>query len=404
MATSASSSSTTEETYAKIDPRCRHFGECGGCRLQDIAYEDQLKKKGAILKELLDRLEWPSDIPLHPSPEPWYYRNKMEFSFQDVYPVPEDGGDPIYLGLKVRNRWDRVMNLSECHLMSEDVSELLDSVHAWAVENKLAPYNLHRHQGFLRHLLVRHGKNTGDRLVNLVTTKGEFPAESFVKAVHKVYPNATVLHGIHEGKSDHAIAESLETLHGDGVLKEKILGKEYRISPYAFFQTNTKGAEFLYALIREWIEDLKPKTLLDLYCGNGGIALSLADLAERVMGVEVLAEAVEDARHNANANGVSNAEFMTAKVEDLLPGFATQGIEVDVVVVDPPRSGLHPKAVPALKELAPQWIVYVSCNPKAMVEDLRRLSELYDLRKIEGVDMFPHTDHMEAIALLQRIY
>jgi len=401
---SVSSSLTTESEFTAIDPRCAHFGECGGCRLQDISYEDQLKKKGAVLKELLDRIEWQTEIPLHPSPDSWYYRNKMEFSFQDVYPVPENGGDPMLLGLKVRNRWDRVMNLTECHLMNEDVSKLLDSVHAWAVEHKLAPYNLHKHKGFLRHLVVRHGKNTGDRLVNLVTTKGEFPADSFVKAVRSVYPKATVLHGIHEGKSDHAFAEKLESLAGDALPTEKVLGKTYRVSPYAFFQTNTRGAEFLYGLIRDWVQDIRPNTLLDLYCGNGGIALSLADLAERVMGVEVIAEAVDDARHNAELNGVKNAEFMAAKVEDLLPGFAAQSVDVDVVVADPPRSGLHPKAVPALKELSPAWIVYVSCNPKAMVEDLRRLSELYDVRKIEGVDMFPHTDHMESVALLQRIY
>jgi 23S rRNA (uracil-5-)-methyltransferase RumA len=401
---SVSSSSTTETEFPAVDPRCRHFGECGGCRLQDISYEDQLAKKAGVLKELLARIEWQSEIPLHPSPEPWYYRNKMEFSFQDVYPVPEDGGDPVLLGLKVRNRWDRVMNLAECHLMSEDVSGLLESVHSWAVDNKLAPYNLHKHKGYLRHLVVRHGKNTGDRLVNLVTTEGELPKESFVEAVQKVYPKATILHGIHEGKSDHAFAEKLETLAGDGFLTEKVLGKTFRISPYAFFQTNTKGAEFLYGLIRDWVADIKPKTLLDLYCGNGGIALSLSDLAERVMGVEVIPEAVEDARVNAEENGVKNAEFMSAKVEDLLPGFAAQNIEVDVVIADPPRSGLHPTAVPALKELAPLWIVYVSCNPKAMVEDLRRLSELYDVRKVEGVDMFPHTDHMESVALLQRIY
>ncbi|MDE2292761.1 MAG: 23S rRNA (uracil(1939)-C(5))-methyltransferase RlmD [Elusimicrobia bacterium] len=387
-----------------MTPRCRHFGACGGCRLQDLSYEDQLALKRERLKELLARVGHAGPRAFHASPETWYYRNKMEFSFQDVFPTPAAGEDNVLLGLKVRNRWDKVMNLEECHLHSEDVTRLLDSVHAWARAEGLAPYNLHKHTGFLRHLVVRDGKNTGERMVNLLTTAGKLPKESFVKAVLDACPATTILHGVHEEESDVAVSDGVEVLHGPGHISEELLGRTFRISPYSFCQTNTHGAELLYGLVRGWVEPIRPETLLDLYCGGGGIALTVADACGRVMGLELVEAAVDDARHNAAVNGVKNCEFMAAKVEDVLPGLAAQKVDVDVVTADPPRSGLHPSAVKALKELAPTWIVYISCNPKAMVEDLRRLAELYDIHAVEGVDLFPHTDHMEAAALLRRVY
>ncbi len=360
--------------------------------------------KRARLAELLQRVNHAGPRAMHASPETWYYRNKMEFSFQDVFPAPEAGGDPLLLGLKVRNRWDKVMNLDECHLLSPEAPKLLASVHAWARREGLEPYNLHKHKGFLRHMAVREGKNTGERMVNLLTAKGALPEESFVDAVLAAYPATTILHGVHEEQSDVAVSGAVKVLRGSGFITEKLLGRSFRISPYSFCQTNTRGAEFLYDLLRRWIEPIKPKTLLDLYCGGGGITLSVADLCERAMGVEAVASAIEDARFNAAANKVTNCDFMAAKVEDILPGLAAQKLELDVIVTDPPRCGLHPAAAKALKELAPTWIIYISCNPKAMIEDIRRLADLYDLHAVEGVDLFPHTDHMEAVAMMRRVY
>jgi len=404
---SASSNSQADEGAGEnaVEPRCGHFGQCGGCRLQDVGYEGQLRKKAGVLQELLSKIEWLDPVVMHPSPDIWFYRNKMEFSFQDIFPVPEgEGADYLLLGQKVRNRWDKVMNLDECFLMSEEVPALLKSVHAWALREKLEPYNLHKRRGFLRHLVVREAKNTGERLVNLVTTEGKIPEESFIKAVTTAYPATTVLHGIHGGKADVAVAEETRTLQGPGFITEEFLGKRFKVSPYSFAQTNTHGAEFLYQMLRDWIGDSKPATMLDLCCGTGGITLCVADLCGHVMGVELIEAAVADAQKNAEANGITNVTFMPAKAEDLLPGLVAQKLEVDAAIVDPPRCGLHPKATAALKELGPGTIYYVSCNPKALIEDIKRLSELYDLRRIEGVDLFPHTDHMECLALLQRIY
>ncbi|MBI5245082.1 MAG: 23S rRNA (uracil(1939)-C(5))-methyltransferase RlmD [Elusimicrobia bacterium] len=399
---SASSDSAPEAL--KAEPRCRHFGECGGCRLQDLAYEAQLAQKSAALGALFSARGWTERVEVQASPEIWHYRNKMEFSFQDVYPPPPKGTDNVLLGLKRRNRWDKVMSLEECHLLSPESTKLLSGVRAWAWRERIEPYNLHKQTGFLRYLVVREGKNTGERLVLLVTTKGELPREGFVKAALDSYPATTILWGLNTGKSDVALSENIQTLHGPGCIRESLLGRTFRISPHSFFQTNTHGAELLYSLIGDWLKGLKPRNLLDLYCGGGGIALSAAGLCEQVMGVESVESSVQDARHNAAENKISNVQFLAAKVEEFLPGLAAQGVEVDTVIADPARSGLHPGALAALKDLAPVHVLYVSCNPKAMCEDIGKLSGIFDVIRVQGVDLFPHTDHVEAVALLRRAF
>lgn len=392
------------ETAVPASAKCKHFGECGGCQIQDLEYERQLEKKGHALDGYFEPAGWKMPIDVRPSPDRWYYRNKMEFSFQDVYPVPPAGEDHLRLGLKRRQRWDRVLNLSECHLMSVEATKLLDSVHDWARREKLEPYNLHKQVGFLRHLVVREAKNTKDRMVLLVTSPGELPEKSFVEAVRSSYPATTVLWGTNRKKSDVAKSDNLQVLDGPGTITEKVLDRSFRISPHSFFQTNTRAAEKLYARIREWLTELKVKNLLDLYCGSGGISLCVADLCEFVLGVEEVPSAIEDAQRNAEANGIKNTQFMQAKVEELLPGFAATEPQADAVILDPPRSGLHPSAVKSLKQLCPEWVIYVSCNPKAMAEDVARLADYYELQRLEAFDLFPHTEHVEALGLLHSLY
>lgn len=385
--------------------RCRHFGECGGCQFQGLPYEAQLDRKAAGLEALFRPHGWNIPVAVRPSPEPWYYRNKMEFSFQDVYPAPPLGRDHLLLGLKRKKRWDKVMDLSDCRLLSPEAPRLLERVRAWALRENLEPYNLHKQTGFLRHLVVREAKGgSGDRMVLLLTGAGELHEEGFVSAVLEGYPATTVLWGVNGGVADVARADKMKTLRGPGVITETLLGKRFRISPRTFFQTNTLGAAELNRRLRDWLSEVAPKNVLDLYCGSGGISLSVADLCERVFGVESAASAVEDARHNAAANGVSNAEFMEAKVEDILPALAAQKIEVDAIILDPPRSGLHPAAAEALKRIGAPRLAYVSCNPKALAEDMRRLAGYYGLEQIEAIDLFPHTDHVEALALLKSAY
>ena len=381
--------------------RCRHFGDCGGCQLQDKPYEEQLALKASRVTELLKLAGWTGPLPIHRSPDEWYYRNKMEFSFQDVFPAPALGQDYLLLGLKRKGRWDKVMNLAECHLLSPEAPKLLEAVHAWALHENLEPYNLHRQTGFLRHLVVREAKNTPDRMVLLVTNPGSLPEPSFVEAVRSAYPATSILWGVNTKSADVARTDKVRKLYGEEQITEELLGRRFRISPYSFFQTNTRGAGALYGLLRGWLAELKPKHVLDLYCGSGAISLCVADLCERVLGVEIVESAVLDARHNAQANKVGNAEFMAAKTEELLPILAAQNLDVDLVVTDPPRSGMHPDATRALRDLGAPHLIYVSCNPKALVADLLRLKDYYSLEKVECVDLFPHTDHVETVALLR---
>jgi len=394
---SASSSSTT-----KVAARCRHFGSCGGCALQDRSYEDQLALKAARVAGLLSPLGLKVDK-AHASPEIWYYRNKMEFSFGDVYP-PVAGGPTTLLGLKAKGRWFDVLNLHECHLLSKEAGALLDSVRSWAEEMKVPPYNSRKHTGFLRHLVVREAKNGSDRLVSLVTAPGELPKESFLKAVHAVYPATTTLWGVNGKVSDTAIPDSSGVLEGPGHIVETLRfpdqGIRYRISPQSFFQTNTLGAQTLYGVLRDWAKKSGATKLLDLYCGGGGIALSVAGVCDEVAGVESNPHAVEDAKANAALNGLDNAKFFAGQVETLLPSLIAMGAQA--AIVDPPRAGLHKKAVEVLAAQGPETLFYVSCNPEALARDLGLLKDSYSAKRIEVVDLFPHTEHVETAVWLER--
>lgn len=336
------------------------------------------------------------------SPAVWNYRNKMEFSFGDVYP-PEPGRW-LKLGMKPKGRWYTILDLEECHLPSPEAAPLLAAVRAWAEREKVPPYNSHKKDGQLRHLVLREAKNRAERMVVLVTTTGEVPKESFVDAVRSVYPATTILLGRNEKVSDTAVSDALEILAGPGHITETLRfpdgAVDYRVSPHSFFQTNTKGAEVLYGLLREWTRELGSRLVLDLYCGGGGIALSLAGAARKVIGVESNPAAVTDAKANAALNGLDHCEFYGGTVEFLLP--ALLDMEPEAAVVDPPRAGLHAAAVAALLASAPPVLFYVSCNPDSLARDLAALESRYAVRRLVGVDLFPHTDHVETVAWLPR--
>ncbi len=375
---------------------CPHFGECGGCSLQNISYEEQLKSKTAKVVQALSFIKGLPEPKVHPSPDLRYYRNKMEFSFGDVYP-PVPGGPTIKLGLKPKGNWHQILDLKDCFLLSPETASLLAAVRKWAEENHLSPYNGHKKQGFLRHLVLREAKNTGERMVVLVTNAGDFPKDSLVAAVKRAYPATTVVWGIHESASDTAISERMSILDGPGHITEvlRFEGRElkFRISPHSFFQTNTRAANVLYGVLRDWVSDEKPDTVLDLYCGGGGITLSLADLCRKVVGVETNLSAVEDAKENAKENDLSNAEFYGGTTELLLP--ALLAMAPQIVVCDPPRAGMHAAARAALAASGPRTLICVSCNPESLARDLQGLSASYQVERLEVFDLFPHTEHVE---------
>jgi len=396
---SAISSSPTDATSV----RCSHFGTCGGCSLQDKPYDAQLSLKKDKVLSALAGVEGLPAASLIGAPDIWNYRNKMEFSFGDVYPPV--AGKWLKLGMKPKGRWYEILDLQECHLPSPEAAKLLASVRAWAEREKVPPYNSHKKVGVLRHLVIREAKNRPERMVLLVTTDGAIPKASFIEAVHAVYPATTILLGSNAKESDTAISDSMETLMGQGFITETLYfpdgAVDYRISPQSFFQTNTKGTEALYGLLRSWTRELPGTgTVLDLYCGGGGIALSLAGAARKVVGVELNPSAVADAKANAERNGFKNCEFYCAAVELLLPSLLD--LRPEAVVVDPPRAGLHAKASATLLEMAPPLIFYVSCNPESLGRDLELLKGKYAVERLVVVDLFPHTDHVETVVRLAR--
>ena len=395
---SATSSSTPEATAA----RCRHFGTCGGCSLQDRAYEAQLSYKKEKVAAALHGLPDLPPLTIVGAPQIWNYRNKMEFSFGDVFPPVE--GQWLKLGMKPKGRWYHILDLQECFLPSPEAAPLLAAVRAWAEAEKVPPYNSHKKEGELRHLVIREAKNTAERMVVLVTSSGNIPKDSFVQAVKSVYPATTIMVGRNAKLSDTAVSDSFETLTGSGFITESLNfpdgSVDYRISPLSFFQTNTKGAEVLYGILRSWTRELKAKLILDLYCGGGGIALSLAGAAEKVIGVESNPAAVADAKANARLNKLANCEFYGSTVEFILPSLLD--MKPEAAVVDPPRAGLHASAAKALFDMAPPILFYVSCNPEALARDLMALGPRYTVDRLVCVDLFPHTDHVETVAWLTR--
>ena len=395
---SVTSSSPTEPSLV----RCRHFGTCGGCSFQDRAYADQLTYKKDKVAKALVGIEGLPPLSIRGAPQAWNYRNKMEFSFGDVYPPVE--GQWLKLGMKPKGRWYEILDLQECHLPSPEAAPLLAAVRTWAEREKVPPYNSHKKEGQLRHLVIREAKNTNERMVVLVTTTGEVPKESFVTAVKSVYPATTILVGSNKKLSDTAVSDSMEVVLGPGHITETLNfpdgSVDYQISPLSFFQTNTLGTQLLYGLLRDWTRELGARTMLDLYCGGGGIALSLAGACGKVIGVESNLSAVADAKANAALNGLTNCEFYGATVEFLLPSLLD--MKPQAAVIDPPRAGLHANAVKALLGSAPPVLFYVSCNPDALARDLKALAPLYAVERLICVDLFPHTDHVETVAWLSR--
>lgn len=390
---------------------CRHFGACGGCLYQDVPYAEQVAKKSAELSALYEEF-WPGPVAVMPSPILWHYRNKVDFSFARKWyeekPAPGFERESV-LGFKTRNRWFQPLEVEECLIGPEGMTGLLNGVRDWMRAQGLQAFDTRTKQGFLKVLLVRQGKRTGQRMVVLITAEGELDRASFVDAVRACYPTDSIYWGIFRGTADVAAADEVELLYGAPAIAEELHvpdGEQVRplrfeISPFSFFQTNTLATENLYGAIRAQVREFGVRTLLDLYGGAGGIALACSDLVDAIISVENVPSATDDGLRNLALNGVDNIRFVTAKVEDYL-----KGLELDPgtvgAVIDPPRAGLHPKALLRLVELAPRRLLYVCCNPGALKRELPALVERYDVDAMHGFDLFPHTPHVEVLAVMTR--
>lgn len=405
-------SPTTEPAYANL---CPHFGECGGCASQDVPYEAQVGAKAAKL-EYLFREFWGKPVPVTPSPVIWHYRNKVDFNFarkRYVKPPPSGFERETVLGFTRKGAWYWPLNVHECRIGPVWAKPLLDAVRNWTRAERLHAYDQRSKLGLLRVLLVREAKHTGEGMVVLITRSGDVPVGSFVDSVLSAHPAASIYRAIYDGTAQGVFADELQLLHGAPEIHEELhiptgggdtRNLHFRISPLSFFQTNTFATELLYGAIRRWAEDIRPAVLYDLYGGAGGIAFTCADLAQIVRSVESAPEATQDGRANAAANKIDNVFFETAIVKNYLRWLLDSGdMERDAaVVVDPPRAGLHPKVVKRLVALAPYELLYVSCNPAQLAQEMPVLAEGFDLVDLKAIDLFPHTPHVEAIARFRR--
>ena len=402
------------------NPTCKHFGVCGGCALLNLSYDEQVAQKQAKLQETL-REFWPHEISVTKTDEPFYFRNKVELGFCHQVKWREDYNkkDPANktrplefeqaLGFKYKGRFDRAVEISECLLFSRQLVPLLDALRVWAAAENLPYYDTRKHTGVLRHLLVREGKNTGEQIVVLFVTD-DFNEKTFVSAVESVLPNANIMAAVNTGLADTAAPESLRVLKGTDHIFEKIIltgenGTQerevlFKLSPQSFFQTNTKTAQKMYSVVRGFVKKLAPKKIYDLYGGAGSFSLSCADLCEKSICVESVAPAIYNGIENAKLNGVKNVQFFCAKVEDFVK---QQPIEKKdaLIILDPPRGGMHPKAAKAVAESGVENVLYISCNPVTLANDLKILTQHYEILHVEAFDFFPHSEHIETFVQLK---
>lgn len=403
-------------------PRCEHFGVCGGCKWQHVDYEAQLRFKRQHVVDAFERIGGfsnPEVLPIVGSDEKYFYRNKMEFSFSDqewlVEPPArsEPGGtthdlppsiSSLYVGLHVPQRYDKVLDIKECHLQSPESNAVLTFTRAFALQSGLAVYNSDTHAGYFRFLVIRQSKRTAELMVNLVTFEDRPEImERYAGEVCAAVPGVTtVVNTINAKKAQIAFGEVEKVYRGSGVIHERLGNHTFSISASSFFQTNTAQAERLYTVARSFA-DLRPMDVVwDLYSGTGSIAMFVSDAVKSVIGIESVESAVTDARRNAERNNVTNCAFILGDLKDRLTketGWMNAQNKPDVLMIDPPRSGMHAKVVEEVLSLAPSRIVYVSCNPTTQARDVKLLcAEKYALRKLQPVDMFPHTYHIESVA------
>ena len=390
----------TVPSASRVPAPCRHFGVCGGCRFQDLAYDAQLAEKARQVRDALVRIgrfPEPPLEPIVPAASQFGYRNKLEYSFTST----EDGID---LGFHRAGRWDEVIGIEECLLTTDLGNAIRLAVRDWAREEQLEAYDQAGGSGYLRHLVVREGRNTGQALVVLVTATGErFEAGYFVDVLRR-FPEVRSIHWAINDTPAEQTNLPTKLLWGADAIEEEILGLRFRVRPSAFLQTNTEMAARLYELARDYAELEGEENVFDLYCGTGTIGLALAGSANTVWGLEISEEAVACAIENAELNGIENARFFAGNVGQTVEELREEAGSPDVVVVDPPRAGLAGKALRRTGALGAARIVYVSCNPTTLASDLQVLRDEYGyvLERCRPLDMFPHTPHVESVSLLTR--
>ncbi len=390
----------------QVQAPCSHFGQCGGCTYLHLSYEDQAALKEEQVKKLLDGVLCKQEkryefIPIKHSPVCKGYRNKMEFTFGDSC---KDG--PLELGLHKRGSFYDILTVSDCRICDEDYRTILTATRDYFAGLELAHYHRMQHTGYLRHLLVRKAAKTGEILVALITTTQQkvdlAPYVQMLLELPLTGKIAGILHTENDSLADVVRSDETHLLYGQDYITEELLGLKFKISQFSFFQTNSLGAEVLYQTAREFIGDLGKgeKIVYDLYSGTGTIAQMIAPVAKKVIGVEIVEEAVEAAKENAALNGLSNCEFIAGDVLKVLDEVEEKP---DFIILDPPRDGVHPKALKKIIDYGVDRLIYISCKPTSLVRDLEMFLECgYQVDKAVPVDQFPWTANCETICLLSK--
>ena len=377
---------------------CQHFGICGGCRYQNLSYEQQLDLKKRQVEELIEKNGLSFDIEnIYGSPITEGYRNKMEFTFGD-----EEKDGPLALGMHKKNSFYDIVTLDDCRIVDPDFNVLLQAILKYFKEKGETYFHKIRHEGFLRHLVMRRSVKTGDILINLVTTtQSQLDESEFVNMIlaQKIDGKVVgILYTLNDNLADVVQSDETKTLYGQDYFYEYLYNMRFKISPFSFFQTNTLGAEVLYDKVREYVGETKDKLIYDLYTGTGTIAQMLAPVASKVVGVEIVEEAVEAAKKNAVDNHLDNCEFIAGDVLKVVDNLTQKP---DILVLDPPRDGIHPKALRKIINFNVDEMVYVSCKPTSLMRDLLVFREAgYEVKRCCLVDMFPGTVHVETVVLL----
>jgi len=404
-----------EYSSLRTEPFCKHFGICGGCKWQMLPYEEQLRYKQREVEDHLRRIgkiELPSIQPIMGALETRFYRNKLEYTFSSkrYYPeeefqkMREDGIAPqTALGYHVPRYFDKVINIDECFLQPEPSNQIRNAVKEIAYRRNFTFYDIRSHEGWLRNLVIR-TSTTGELMLNFcLGYDDEDNGKLLFDEVLELFPGITTLvYTINTKMNDSIHDLEPQTYFGPGYITERLEAFDFRIGPKSFFQTNSRQGERLYQVTRDFAELSGKEILYDLYCGTGSIGIFMSKKAAEVVGVEVIEEAVKDARINAAVNGLEHARFFAGDVSDVCNEvFFQEHGRPDVVITDPPRAGMHGKLVSSLLEIAAPLVVYVSCNPATQARDLQLLDEKYAVTRIRPVDMFPHTHHIENVVQLK---
>ncbi len=380
---------------------CRDSNFCGGCVYQGISYDEQLRNKAGEVRELLDRknVDYGKLLDIEPSPDRYRYRNKMEYTFGDM---EKDG--PMTLGMHRKKHFMSIITVDQCQLVHEDFNRILRAVLDFVSDRGYSHYHKKKHKGLMRHLIIRRGVRTGEIIINLVTSSEEgFDEVSFTDMLLDL-PLENRIVGImrtfNDRLADAVYCDDMKILYGRDYYMEIVLGLSFKVSAFSFFQTNVAAVEKLYSYALELIDDFENKTVFDLYCGTGTITQTLAQKAGKVIGIELVDEAVNAARENARLNGIDNCLFIAGDVFEKLK---TVEERPDVIVVDPPRVGINADALDMISEYGVGQIVYISCNPKSLADNLYYMQHRgYKVDSVKPFDNFPFTKHTECVALLSR--